>query len=211
MRVAGIDEAGKGPVIGPMVICGVCCDEEFIERLERIGVKDSKRLKPDERIRLADEIRKICDVCVLKISAEEINELMESMTINDILRRAYVEIIRRLKPDVVYVDCPDVNPERFADKISDETGRRIIASHRADELYPIVSSASIIAKVERDIEIEKLKEIYGDFGSGYSSDKKTIEFLRKYIREKKKLPSIARKKWKTLKRIVNYTLLEFSN
>ncbi|ADB57095.1 ribonuclease HII [Archaeoglobus profundus DSM 5631] len=207
--IAGIDEAGKGPVIGPLVICGVLCDEETVEYLKSVGVKDSKKLDRRKREELYNIIKSLCKVKVLKISVEDLNRLMEYMSINEILKRAYVEIIRSLMPKVVYIDCPDINVERFKHEIEERTGVEVFASHKADEIYPIVSIASIVAKVERDFEIDKLKKIYGDFGSGYPSDLRTIEFLRSYLREHKSFPPIVRKRWKTLKRLTTHTLSDF--
>ncbi len=207
--ILGIDEAGKGPVIGPLVVCGVLCDEETVEYLKSLGVKDSKKLDKEERKKLYSLITPICKFKVLKISAEELNELMDRFTINEILKRAYVEIIRHFKPKIAYIDCPDINVERFKHEIEERTGIEIVASHKADEIYPIVSIASIVAKVERDREIDRLKEAYGDFGSGYASDPKTINFLRNYLRENGKFPPIVRKKWKTLRKITTHTLSDF--
>jgi len=207
--ILGIDEAGKGPVIGPLIVCGVCCDEDVSKRLEEIGVKDSKKLNHEKREELAEIIRQLCDVKIVKIDVDDLNNLMDKMTINEILRKAYVDIIRHFKPRIVYIDCPEPDVERFADKLSEMTGVEVVASHKADELYPVVSSASIVAKVERDREIDKLKEIYGDFGSGYPADRKTIEFLRRYLKENGRFPPIVRKKWKTLIRVSNQKLSDF--
>lgn len=207
--IAGVDEAGKGPVIGPLVVCGVMCDEYGLRLLEESGVKDSKKLSRESRERFYDIIKDVCEVRVVKISVEDLNRLMETYTINEILKRAYAEIINSLKPKIVYIDCPDVNVEHFKHEIEERTGVEVIASHKADELYPIVSAASIVAKVERDREIERLRKIYGDFGSGYPSDPKTVKFLRDYLKNHRKFPPIVRKKWKTLKRITAHTLSDF--
>ncbi|WP_457550464.1 ribonuclease HII [Archaeoglobus sp.] len=207
--IAGIDEAGKGPVIGPLVVCGVMCDEETVELLKDMGVKDSKKLDRAKREELYNVIKSLCKVEILKISVEDLNRLMECMSINEVLKRAYVEIIKSLRTKVVYIDCPDVNVERFKHEIEERTGVEVFASHKADEIYPIVSIASIVAKVERDFEIDKLKKIYGDFGSGYPSDRRTIEFLSSYLREHKSFPPIVRKRWKTLKRLTTHTLSDF--
>ncbi|WP_457549910.1 ribonuclease HII [Archaeoglobus sp.] len=209
VMIAGIDEAGKGPVIGPLVVCGVMCDEETVELLKDMGVKDSKKLDRAKREELYNVIKSLCKVEILKISVEDLNRLMECMSINEVLKRAYVEIIKSLRTKVVYIDCPDVNVERFKHEIEERTGVEVFASHKADEIYPIVSIASIVAKVERDFEIDKLKKIYGDFGSGYPSDRRTIEFLSSYLREHKSFPPIVRKRWKTLKRLTTHTLSDF--
>ncbi len=204
MKVAGIDEAGKGPVIGPMVVCGVACDDDDVEILERIGVKDSKKLKPERRRELAEEIRRMCEVYVVKVDPETIDR----ENVNDILRRSYVEIVKALDPDLVIVDCPDVRPERLKRFLEDATGKDVISRHRADDEFAIVSAASIVAKVERDSEIERLKEKYGDFGSGYASDPKTVKALREWIMSGK-IPPIVRRRWRTVVRLSQHSLEEF--
>jgi len=205
MKVVGIDEAGKGPVIGPMVICGVLCDENDLKKLENLGVKDSKKLKPEERKRLAEEIKRLCKICMIKISPRVIDK---SNNINDLLRESYIKIIRDLNPDLAIVDSPDVKPERLKEFLKRMTGKDVIAMHKADEKHVIVAAASIVAKVERDAEIEKLKQEYGDFGSGYASDPKTIRFLEEWIR-RGKIPPIVRRRWKTIERLSQHTLTEF--
>lgn len=200
---AGIDEAGKGCVIGPLVVAAVACDCE--EYLHSIGVRDSKKLSQKKREELAKKIREVAKVEVIKISAEKLNELMEVKNLNEILREAYVELITTLSPSFVYVDSSDVNPERLSKYLKDRTGVEVLAEHRADEKYVLVSSASIIAKVEREKEIWKLKEAIGDFGSGYPSDPRTISFLKM----QKSLPSCVRIRWKTLKRLGQRDLTDF--
>ncbi|MCS7130090.1 MAG: ribonuclease HII [Archaeoglobaceae archaeon] len=193
---AGIDEAGKGCVIGPMVIAGVACDVE--DYLRSIGVRDSKKLSQKKREELAEKIREVARVEVIKIPANVLDELMERKTINEILKESYAELLKRLKPKIAFVDSPDVKPERLANELRAMTGIEIIAEHRADEKYPLVSSASIIAKVEREKEIEVLKKTFGDFGSGYASDPKTIAYLRQF---KEEMPQFIRKRWKTIERL----------
>jgi ribonuclease HII len=207
MKIAGIDEAGKGPVIGPMVVCGVSVDEN--NDFEKIGLKDSKKLSVKKREQFAEEIRKIAEVHLIKIESQKLDKLMEKKTINEILTDCYAEIINKLKADMTYVDSPDVIPERLGNTLNQKTGRKVKAAHKADELYPVVSAASIIAKVERDKEIEKIKKSAGDFGSGYASDERTIKFLKDYFRKHKKYPPYVRKSWKTLNRIQQQSLTEF--
>jgi len=136
---------------------------------------------------------------------------MSKKTINAILVDCYAEVIRRLNPDVVYVDSPDVIPERLSNTLRNMTGKDVKAFHKADELYPVVSAASIVAKVERDREIEKIKEVVGDFGSGYASAERTIRFLKDYFRKYGKFPPFVRKSWKTISRIAQQSLDEFFN
>ncbi len=207
MRVAGIDEAGKGPVIGPMIVCGVVCEDSELEKLERLGVKDSKKLRPERRKELAEEIKKICEVCLIKITPEEIDR---SENINDLLRESYIRIVERLDPDLVIVDSPDVKPERLGEFLRRMTGKDVVSKHRADEEYVIVAAASIVAKVERDAEVDRLKMEYGDFGSGYASDPKTISSLKEWIRSGR-IPPIVRKRWRTIDRLSQQSLDEFTS
>lgn len=206
--IAGLDEAGKGCVMGSLFVAGVCCDEDTENVLKSIGVKDSKKLKHSKRVELAEKIKEIARVEVLRIEAKRLNELMNYKTLNEILRDCYIELINKLKPKIAYIDCPDVNPKRFSEIIEKSTDVKVVAEHRADEKYPIVSAASIIAKVEREKEIEKLKRIYGNFGSGYASDVKTREYLKSLI-ESGRIPDFVRRKWKTLAKLSQKTLNEF--
>ncbi len=207
MRVAGVDEAGKGCVIGPLVVAGVCVED--VEELKRIGVKDSKKLKHSRRIELAEKIRRIADVEVIAVEAEKLDDLMRHRTINEVLKFCFAEIISSLKPDVAYVDSPDVIPERLSRELEEMTGCRVVAEHKADEKYEVVSAASIVAKVERERAVEKLKEIAGDFGSGYASDPVTRDFLRELIKDGK-IPSYVRRRWKTVSNLAQQTLDDFA-
>ena len=200
---AGIDEAGKGCVIGPLVVAGVACESE--DYLRSIGVKDSKKLSQKKREELAEKIRRVAKIEVIKIPANKLDEMMECKTINEILKESYSEIIKRLKPEIALVDSPDVKPERLASQLREMTGVEVVAEHKADEKFPIVSSASIIAKVERDKEVEILRRKYGDFGSGYASDPKTIA----YLKQLKEIPPFVRRKWKTVERLSQKSIEDF--
>ncbi|MEM2557637.1 MAG: ribonuclease HII [Candidatus Bathyarchaeia archaeon] len=206
LRLCGIDDAGRGPVIGPLVIAGVLIDEERLPNLIRLGVRDSKTLSPRRREYLAGEILKIVeDYRVVKVPPSEIDRVVEHgrrlNRLNRLEARIMASIIRDLKPDIAYVDASDILPERFRQHIAEELPFtvKIVSEHKADKTYPIVSAASIVAKVERDREIESLKQIYGDFGSGYAADPKTISFLKRWIEEHGSYPDFVRKSWKTVK------------
>lgn len=207
MRIAGIDEAGKGPVIGPLVVCGVACSGNMIKKLSEIGVRDSKKLTSDKRKKIAEKLKKMLDWEVVVIHANELDRMMGGKTVNEILKDCCVQIISKLDPDVVYVDSFDVRPERLAGELEKLTGKKVIAKHRAEE-EPIVAAASIIAKHTRDDIIEQLKEKYGNFGSGYASDAITRRWLEKKLMSGK-IPDIVRKKWKTLDRIKQKSLWDY--
>lgn len=192
----GLDEAGRGPVIGPMVVAIVCCDPL---QIKEIGVRDSKKLTPERRSYLFDRIMEtsIC-VEIETIPSTVINGEMQYRTLNEIEYDRFLSLIRKCGKDA-YVDAFDVDPERLSRRLSTESGFKIIAEHGADDRYPSVSAASIIAKVTRDREIENLHEIYGDFGSGYPSDPATVKFLKQSLQNGINIEDIVRKEWKTWK------------
>lgn len=181
-----------------MVVAGVAvCSANLISDL---GVKDSKVLTPAERERIFPLIKKRCRTAVVIIPAEEIDLIRREMTMNACVARAHAQVIEKLGPRTAYVDACDVNPFRYAETVKSHlpVPCEIVSEHHADSLFPIVSAASIIAKVTRDREIEKLKKKYGDIGSGYPSDPVTIAYLSAYIDEHHAPPPTARKSWKTV-------------
>jgi ribonuclease HII len=209
--LCGIDEAGRGPVFGPMIICGVCFHENQIEFLKQIGVKDSKMLSSEKRTELFRVIKQnALNFKIIEVSVKEIDQrIQERITLNQIEQFYMAQIINDLIPDKIYIDAADVNEKRFTksiEKLLKYNPNKLIAEHKADFKYPIVSASSIMAKVVRDFHIEQLKKKFGDFGSGYPSDEKTVEFLHEYICKHRKVPSFARKTWQTTKRIVNKEL-----
>ncbi len=200
--ICGVDEAGRGPVIGPMVIVGVCAEADKIENL---GVRDSKKLTPKRREYLAERIREVADQIVIRIiEPEDIDEMRKKMTINEIEVEVFAQIISQLRGKEIYVDAADVDEDRFAEEIKKRVGKEvnIISKHKADAIYPIVSAASIIAKVERDRRIREIAEEIGDFGSGYPADERTKRFLEEYLKEHGELPPHTRRSWKSAKRLM---------
>ncbi|MBC7114211.1 MAG: ribonuclease [Archaeoglobi archaeon] len=201
VRICGVDEAGKGAVMGPLVIAGVLTDDE--ERLRSLNVRDSKTLSKRRREELFERIKEICEIKVVEIPAEELDERMREKTINEILLESYIEILSEMTPEVAYVDSVDVREERFGGRLSEALKCRIISKHRADSIYPPVSAASITAKVIRDRRIEEIKRELGfDIGSGYPADPKTREFLERWFREHREPPPHVRTSWKTVKRFL---------
>lgn len=212
MMIAGIDEAGKGPVIGPMCIGGVKIEDSRAHILKVLGVADSKKLTPKKREQLAAQIKKHADgFFVLEVSPSQIDELRKIMSMNEIMVVCFSKVLEQLKPDLVYADAADVKAERFAYNLLRQYAKtspahaeeiEVISMHQADAIYPVVSAASIIAKVRRDELIEELKQEWGDFGSGYPSDPKTKGFLLKWGKEHSgEFPGIVRQSWQTVENI----------
>ncbi len=208
MLIAGIDEAGRGPTIGPMVLAVAVVRKEDEEKLKKIGVKDSKLLSPRERERQEKEIVKVVsEFGTIQISAKEIDTLRDRKSLNEIEAMRIGMLLNNLKekPHLVYVDSPDPKQSSFAERIRNyiDFNCTIVSEHKADINYPVVSAASILAKTERDREIEKLARVYGEMGSGYSHDPLTIDFLKKWLEKNKTLPDFARKSWQTSKDLMD--------
>jgi ribonuclease HII len=205
--IAGIDEAGRGPMIGPMVICGVLIESEKLPKLEQIGAKDSKTISHSQRLKLKEKIKQVAAMIEIRsVSAADIDRLRKRTTLNEIEVTEFVAIAKVLRPREIYLDAADVKADRFGEKVGNLSGLAskgavIISEHRADSRYPIVSAASIIAKVERDRVIAEYHKRYGDFGSGYPSDPKTVNFVRGLVRNNQKLPPIVRKSWDSVRKI----------
>jgi len=207
MLIAGVDEAGRGSVIGPLVIAGVLIRQEDLPVLMDLGCKDSKLLTPRRREALAVEIRKVCQNChVIKLSPREIDAVVlggrKLHKLNYLEAQVMARVLDALRPDKAYVDASDVLERRFKRDILECTSFKmdLVSEHKADRNYPVVSAASIIAKVERDSEIAKLAEKYGDVGSGYPSDEKTIDFLELCI-ELGDYPECVRRSWRPAKKV----------
>ena len=211
--VGGVDDAGRGCIIGPLVLAGVAVEESKIGKLTEIGVRDSKTLSPAARARLYPLIKDLAyKVVSVKVPPEEVDKYVarrkKFIRLNLLEAEAAAKVIEELEADLVYVDAPDTEPERFKRNVVALLRRKVevISEHEADKTYPIVSAASIIAKVERDAEIAKLREKYGEFGSGYPADPTTIAFLRDWLAKHGEIPPFARKTWKTWKRLADSRL-----
>ncbi len=200
--ICGVDEAGKGSVLGPLVIAAVGVTSEDV--FSDIAVKDSKLLTPTVREELYSVIRKRFRVATVRIDAQEIDVIRRGMTMNSCIARAHAQVIGKLSPTRAFVDACDVNAFRYAEMVKSHLECRceIISEHHADETFKVVSAASIVAKVIRDHAIATLSKKYGQIGSGYPSDPVTVEYLSSYIDEHKHPPPIARKSWRTISLLI---------
>jgi ribonuclease H, mammalian HI/archaeal HII subfamily len=207
--ICGVDDAGRGCIFGPLFIAGAAMSDDVAKQLYSDGVRDSKVLTRQQRERLFDVIReKAISYVVLSIKPEEIDEYVrrkKKHTKLNYLEAIYMaRAINKLQGEVAYVDASDTDVRVFSAQIEENLERKlsIVAVHHADRLFPVVSAASILAKVSRDREIEKLKKEVGDFGSGYPSDPRTVKFLKEWIASKKSPPPFTRLSWKTWKKLL---------
>jgi ribonuclease HII len=202
MIIGGVDEAGRGSILGPLVVAGVSVRESKIAKLKEMGVRDSKLLTAQARTRLVDGIKSLADSYhIHPIDIVEIDSCVLLRGLNRLEAKAMAHVISHIKADEVYVDCCDTNPERYRQSIAAhlEKSPTIHSLHHADRINIAVSAASILAKVERDSHIQKLRKKHRNIGSGYPSDEKTMLFIRNWVARKKCAPVFARKSWKPMK------------
>lgn len=205
----GIDDAGRGPVIGPMILAGCVIDERHEDFLRDLGVKDSKLISQKKRVELEKEIKRIAHSFSIRVvSADTITETNQAgLLLNELEASMAAEIINEINilEDQIHtvLDCPSPNLDKWKQflesKIKKIDNLIISCEHRADFNHISVGCASILAKCERERQMEKLREIYPDIGSGYASDKVTTKFVETYFKEHAD-KGIFRKNWGTYKR-----------
>lgn len=200
--VGGVDEAGRGSIIGPLVVAGISVRESKIARLREMGVKDSKMLTPKARARLFGEIVKVADsVCIRKINPVEVDGSVFLKGLNRLEAKVMANVINNIGAEEVYVDCCDINPERYKGYLESHLTctPKLHSMHHADSINVVVSAASIVAKITRDHEIQEIRKKYRTIGSGYPSDEKTMKFIKRWVAKNGSAPEFARKSWKPLR------------
>jgi ribonuclease HII len=207
MLKIGIDDAGRGPVIGPMVLAGCLIDDDAEKYFKKIGVKDSKELTQKRREFLEQKIiERVKFFEIVIINPPEIDGKNEDgINLNSVEGLASAEIINKLnKTDEkikVLIDCPSTTISKWCDYVKSKvkilSNLEILCEHKADQNHISVSAASILAKCAREREMDKLKKIYGEeIGTGYPSDPLTCRFLEQHAL-KHKDSGIFRKTWST--------------
>ena len=206
--IVGVDEAGRGPILGPLVMAALAFKEEDLKKLEWLGVKDSKQLTLQTREELFGRIREIVHdfrIEVIEPDAIDLSIFDPDTNLNWLEAETAARMVSELLGDVVIIDCPSPNlsayEKFFRAKMSEAAAAKaqLVVEHKADVNYIACSAASVVAKVLRDRAIENIKnEIKIDFGSGYLSDPKTKEFLDSYF---DKYPHLFRKSWTPYKQL----------
>lgn len=208
MIIVGIDEAGRGPLIGDMFVAGVALDNSVCDKLIANGVRDSKLLTPNSRHRLLNAVINASHFIYVRRYQPEV---IDSSNINSLFIEAVKSCIRTMlklgvKPSAIYIDSPSCRGRLIKSvKPLIGDGVELIVEFNADRKYVAVAAASIIAKVLRDSHIHYLRTIYGDFGSGYPSDPKTVKWIEGLIVNGSQLPPIVRRSWKTIKRLSSHS------
>lgn len=215
----GIDEAGRGPVFGPMVYATCYCPISKIETLNSLGFADSKTLNEQARNTLFDVINENSEIfgwMATACSPQDISRHMlrrEKYNLNQFAHDTTISLINKvLKMKVrvkeVYIDT--VGPaSAYQAKLKTFFPKlRITVENKADSKFPIVSAASICAKVNRDKLIQNWefienKTFEGEKGSGYPGDPKTKEWIRTHCDKVFGFPGLVRFSWSTC---ANYLL-----
>jgi ribonuclease HII len=203
--VAGVDEAGRGAWIGPLVVAAVAVRADDVERLRAAGARDSKQLSPAARARVYDRIRTIGDCRSVALPPRAIDRSVARHGLNELEAGAFARLVRALGPTTAVLDACDADAARFGRRVGALVGPgpRIVARHKADRDHPVVGAASIVAKVRRDRAIARLAARLGaDLGSGYPSDRRTVEFVRNSVAPGARTPEWLRASWATTKRVI---------
>ncbi len=199
--IAGIDEAGRGAVMGPLVVAGVSMEPGVENHLRKLGVRDSKILSPSRREKLSESIEKLSrDVVLVKVGPCRIDNYRKTgVNLNQIEAMKMADIVNYLKPGKVFIDAPDNNIPKFQKFVQRMINHdhEMVMEHRADNRYMCVAAASIMAKVARDRDIAELREKHGEIGSGYTSDPVTIQWLEDWMSSNSRFPDFVRTSWIT--------------
>jgi ribonuclease HII len=203
--ILGIDEAGRGSVLGPLVVGGFLLPDDQLDRLRDLGVRDSKLLSRPRRESLATALAGLGRSWTISISPSRIDRAVAHQGLNELEAEAFGRLVRRARPARAYVDACDPVEARFGRLVARRAGvppSRVVARHHADRDLPLVGAASILAKVRRDREIDDLqRSADGELGSGYPSDPTTRRYLAGLLEGGGTLPTWVRASWKTLRNL----------
>jgi ribonuclease HII len=204
-RVLGIDEAGRGAFVGPLVVGGFVLDAGRIPELAALGVRDSKRLTPARRETIFAELPRLGTALTVHLPPKAVDRAVAVGGLNELELGAFAKLIRDSRPDIAYADACDPVAERFGRRLRELSGTsgRVHACHKADRDLLVVGAASIVAKVHRDRAVARLRRRYGEgIGSGYPSDAGTVEFVRFALTGGAPPPPWLRASWATMGRLI---------
>ena len=203
-RVVGLDEAGRGSVLGPLVVGAFCCDEGRSDELVATGVRDSKQLTPARREARGDLLAELGQCRTIPIPPRTVDRYVRRGDLNELELEMFAALVRELRPQIVFVDACDPDAARFGRRLSELSGAiaAVVSAHHADEDVPVVSAASVVAKVARDQAMERLRsEVDEELGSGYPSDPATAACVERHARDGGAIPTWMRRSWETVQRV----------
>lgn len=202
--VLGLDEAGRGSLVGPLVVGGFVLPRSRLPLLVPSGVRDSKLLTPSQREAVYRHLGSTGRRLAVSLAPAVVDRHVRQGALNHLEARAFGQLVRRSGATMVYADACDPVAPRFGREIARWAGDgvRVLAEHRADVNHPVVAAASIVAKVRRDRAIARLREtLGGGLGSGYPSDERTCDFVRDVLRSGAPAPDWVRASWRTMARL----------
>lgn len=203
--VVGVDEAGRGSLLGPLVVGAFVLPRDRLPALVATGVRDSKLLTPAARTAIYRRLAGVGRRLSVALDPATIDRYVHVGGLNDLEARAFGQLVRRAGAPLAYVDACDPVPARFGRAVARWAGGdpTIVARHRADATFPVVAAASIVAKVRRDRALERLRGSVGaEVGSGYPSDARTVSFVRGLLRDGGPVPPWVRRSWRTMGRLM---------
>jgi ribonuclease HII len=203
--VLGLDEAGRGSLVGPLVVGGFLLPRAKLPELPGLGVRDSKLLSPQRREEVYERLRSTGRCLSVALAPRTVDAHVRHHGLNGLEAQAFARLVREARPSEAFADACDVLPARFGELVERLSGgcAPVRSSHRADRLVPVVGAASIVAKVRRDRAIARLRGSLGsDLGSGYPSDERTIRFVRSVLLRGGEPPSWLRRSWSTTQRLM---------
>ena len=200
----GIDEAGRGPAIGPMVMAAVAIDSKTAASLTRKGLRDSKSFGAGEdahavRVELAAEIRKrAVFIATLEIEHDEIDRRVCKGELNALEREMAGKLIEQALTQALACDKIIADGKRMFSALSMRY-EQFISLDRAEEHHASVAAASVIAKVIRDDRFNAIKGRYepelGPIAGGGYANAATRKWVRAYVEKYGRLPDEARRSW----------------
>ncbi|HTX62030.1 MAG TPA: ribonuclease HII [Acidimicrobiales bacterium] len=200
----GVDEAGRGSFLGPLVVGGFAVEDRRLSELKSAGARDSKELSPTARGECYRRLLEIGEMRSVALSPATIDRAVRRTLLNELEATAFGHVIRGLRAEEAHVDACDPNERRFGLRVAQHAALpvRVIARHHADRDNPLVGAASIVAKVRRDRAIARLESELGqEVGSGYPSDPVTVVFVREWLRTHREHPPWLRASWATMRRV----------
>ncbi len=204
-RILGLDEAGRGSLLGPLVVGAFCVSSDRLPELVATGAKDSKALSLAARERIFAALGPVGSRDTVVLSPRRVDRAVDKGHLNRLEAEAFARLIREHDPDVAYVDACDPDERRFGRTVARLAGgsTRVVARHHADRDVPVVGAASIVAKVHRDRALARLRATFGEeLGSGYPSDERTVEFARSFLARRPEVPPWMRRSWGTMQRVM---------
>lgn len=210
MRVLGIDEAGRGCVLGPLVVAGFLVEGPE-EALRAAGADDSKKLSATRRDKVRTALEALGTARVRLVSARAI----DAGNLNALEEDAIVDLVVELAPDRVILDA--LGPVRgLANTVQRLAARwrplghdpEVIIEPKADANHAACGAASIVAKTTRDALLDALRPGWGPLGSGYPSDPVTRAWLAAHAASGTPWPDFVRTRWGTIEALAQGALID---